>query len=233
MQVLESIDEYEKSIQNNKCIYDMQKIGIEIFKSYIINTKPDLSIEEFDMLMINKLLFYWFPRNKKYVSETQVYQIVSTIGDIYTHITSRSSSNQDFPSILELYGEEYKRAYKAKNMLLKMTLDPVISIEPLVIGFDRYKNKRKRESSVERSNAFIQAFFNVRECKEGGLIILSKMNSDKTYKILLEYPTYKYLKQGDIIHAVIRRKLFYVYWEIEELKGYYLQQATKFLSYDI
>ena len=233
MQVLESIDQYAKSIQNNKCVYDMQRIGIEIFKSYVINTKPNLKIEEFDMSMINKLLFYWFPKNKKYVSETQVYQIVSTIGDIYTHILNYTSSNKDFPSILELYGEEYKRAYRAKNMLLKMTLDPVISIEPLVIGFDRYKNKRKRQGLAERSTTFIQAFFNVTECKEGGLIILSKIDSDRTYKILLEYPVYKYLKNGDIIHAVIRKKLFYVYWEIEELKGYYLKEATKFLTYDM
>ena len=233
MQVLESIDRYTRLIQRNRCIYDVQKTGIDIFKSYINNVKPDIKVEELNIGVVDKLLLYWFPRNKKYVSETQVYQIVLTIGQICDYIFKESDCSNEFPNILDLYAEEYKRAYKAKNMLLSMTLDPVISIDPLIIGLDRYKNKRKKQSTLERSTTYVQSFFKIIECKEGGLVVLSKMGVDKTYKLLLEYPTYKYLKVGDIVHAVIRRKLFYVYWEFEELRGYYLQQASKFLSSEV
>ena len=233
MEVLESINQYTRSIQSDKCMYNRQKVVIDIVKTYINNTIPDIKVEDFDMGIIDKLLLYWIPKNKKYVTESQIYQIISTIVDIYTHIFNQKITNTECPSILDLYGEEYKRAYKAKNMLLSMTLDPVISIDPLIIGLDRYRNKRNKQGVSERSTTYVQALFEVLECKEGGLVVLGKMGSQKTYKLLLEYPTYKYLKVGDIIHAIIRRKLFYVYWEFEELRGYYLKQAMKFLSYDV
>ncbi len=233
MEVLDSINQYAKSIQSNSNVYSIQRMGIDIFKNYINNTVPDIKVDEFDIGMVDRLLLYWLPKNKRYISETQIYQILATIGDVYTYISNQNSVSEEFPNILDLYGDEYKRAYKAKNMLLSMTLDPVISIDPLIIGFERYKNKRNKQSSSNRSTTYVQALFEVVECKDGGLVVLSKLGTDKTYKILLEYPIYKYLKLGDLIHAIIRRKLFYVYWEFEELRGYYLQPAIKFLTNDM
>ncbi len=233
MEVLDSINQYAKSIQSNRNIYSMQRMGIDIFKNYINSTVPDIKVDDFDIGMVDRLLLYWLPKNKRYISETQMDQILATIGDVYAYILSQNNTNEELPSILDLYVDEYKRVCKAKYMLLSMTLDPVISIDPIIIGFERYKNKRNKQAGGDRATTYVQALFEVLECKDGGLVVLSKLGTDKTYKILLEYPTYKYLRAGDIIHAIIRRKLFYVYWEFEELRGYYLQQAIKFLSCEV
>ena len=122
------------------------------------------------------------------------------------------------------------RVYKAKNLLQKMTKDPVIAFNPLVIDLDKYRNKKKKTNYGEIATTYEQSLFEVQECKEGGQIILNKLTQNKQYKLLLEYPVYKYLKKGDILHAVIKRKLFYVYWELEEIKAYYLPQAINLLN---
>ena len=176
-------------------------------------------------------MLVWIPRNKKYLSEAEIYQIIYTIHDIFNYIKQKTDNQEigEVSTILELYGEEYMRVYKAKNLLQKMTRDPVVSVDPIVIDLEKYRDKKKRNSYSEIATTYEQALFKVEECKEGGQVILTKLSQDKQYKLLLEYPTYKYLKAGDLIQATIKRRLFYVYWEIEEVKTYYLPQAMDLL----
>ncbi len=233
MHLLERIEEYTQDIKKNSCVYEMQKSGIEVLSKYITNSGLNVPEDDFDRQMLNKLLLYWLPRNKKYLSDVEAYQIIYTIQDIYRYIKTKSQIKEketDTPTILESYGQEYMRVYKAKNMLLKMTKDPVVSVNPIVIALDKYKEKKKKNNNyTDLATTYEQAIFKVQECKEGGQVILTKLGQDKPYKLLLEYPVYKYLKVGDMMHAVIKRKLFYVYWEVEELKFYYLPQAREFL----
>lgn len=230
MHLLERIEEYVQDIKKNSYIYDIQKAGIEIFCKYITNSGLDIREEDLDRQMLDKLLLYWLPRNKKYLSDVEAYQIIYTIHDIYYYIKKRNKQEEvEAPTILESYGQEYMRVYKAKNMLLKMTRDPVVSVNPIIIALDKYKEKKKKNNYTDIATTYEQAVFEVQECKEGGQVILNKLGQSKPYKLLLEYPTYKYLRVGDILHAVIKRKLFYVYWEVEELKFYYLPQAQEFL----
>ena len=231
MHLLDRIEEYTQDIKKNSCVYEIQKSGIEVLCKYITNSGLNVPEDDFDRQMLNKLLFYWLPRNKKYLSEVEAYQIIYTIQDVYHYIKKMSQieeTDTDTPTILESYGQEYMRVYKAKNMLLKMTKDPVVSVNPIVIALDKYKEKKKKNSYTDLATTYEQAIFKVQECKEGGQVILTKLGQDKPYKLLLEYPVYKYLKVGDMMHAVIKRKLFYVYWEVEELKFYYLPQAQEF-----
>jgi len=79
------------------------------------------------------------------------------------------------------------------------------------------------------ATTYEQAVFKVEECKEGGQVVLVKLYQDKQYKLLLDFPTCKYFKKGDLIHAIIKRKLFYVYWELQEIKSYYLPEALAYL----
>lgn len=233
MHILERVENYVEEIKKKPYIYKIQKSGIEIFRNYIIANGLDRKEEEFNKELLDKLVLLWLPRNKKYLSEAQIYQIIYTLHDIFSYINKErliNSEQTEESTILELYGEEYMRVYKAKNLLQKMTKDPVISFNPLVIDLDRYRNKKKKTNYGEIATTYEQSLFEVQECKEGGQIILSKLTQNKQYKLLLEYPVYKYLKKGDILHAVIKRKLFYVYWELEEIKAYYLPQAINLLN---
>lgn len=145
MHLLERIEEYVQDIKKNSYIYDIQKAGIEIFCKYITNSGLDIREEDLDRQMLNKLLLYWLPRNKKYLSDVEAYQIIYTIHDIYYYIKKRNKQEEvETPTILESYGQEYMRVYKAKNMLLKMTKDPVVSVNPIIIALDKYKEKKKK-----------------------------------------------------------------------------------------
>jgi hypothetical protein len=230
MNVLEGIDSYTKYVKNNPYVYAIQKLGIEVFLRYISSNNLNIEIGDIQNSMIDKLLLYWIPKHQRYLSEVEAYQVVYTIHDLYNYLLKSDDKVQEenAPALLDLYGEEYMRVYRIRNMLLKMTKDPVIATNPLVIDLNNYKTKKKKGGYVEMATTYEQAIFKVQDCKEGGQIILSKIYHDKQYKLLLEYPAYKYFKKGDLIHAIIKRKLFYVYWEIEELKSYYLPEALSY-----
>lgn len=231
MHILERVENYIEEIKQKPYIYKIQRLGIEIFRNYVESNELDIREEDFHEGLLDKLVLVWIPRNKKYLSEAEIYQIIYTIHDIYNYIKQKNSnpSGDEVSTILELYGEEYMRVYKAKNLLQKMTKDPVISVDPIVIDLEKYRDKKKRDSYNEIATTYEQALFKVEECREGGQVILTKLSMDKQYKLLLEYPAYKYLKAGDLIQATIKRRLFYVYWEIEEVKAYYLPQAAELL----
>ncbi|MBP3886895.1 MAG: hypothetical protein J6F30_04475 [Cellulosilyticum sp.] len=226
MHILERVENYVEEIKEKPYIYKIQKLGIEIFKNYINANGLDIREEDFHKELLDKLILLWIPRTKKYLSEAEVYQVIYTIHDIYNYI----NKEKEISTILEVYGEEYMRIYKAKNLLQKMTKDPVISVDPIVIDLAKYKEKKKKSNYGEIATTYEQALFEVEECKEGGQVILNKVAQGKTYKLLLEYPAYKYLKKGDLIHAIIKRRLFYVYWEFEEVRAYYLPQAVELLN---
>ena len=237
MHILECVENYVSEIKQNPYVYKIQKLGIEVFKHYIDTSGLDVMKEDFNEEIIKRLILIWLPRNKKYLSEAEIYQVIYTIHDICNYIakeqlSERAVDETSEPTILELYGEAYMRVYKVKNLLQKMTRDPVVSVDPIVIDLEKYREKKKSNCN-EIATTYEQALFEVQECKEGGQIILNKLKQDKSYKLLLEYPAYKYMRKGDIIHAIIKRRLFYVYWEIEEVKAYYLPEAVQLLNINL
>lgn len=237
MHILERVEAYVQEVKQTPYVYKIQKLGIEIFKYYITSYSLDIREEDFHKELLDKLVLIWLPRNKKYLSEAEVYQIIYTIHDIFNYIQTtladghkENQQEQEASTILQLYGEEYMRIYKARNLLQRITKDPIISVDPIVVDLDKYRYQKGKKNYGEIATTYEQAFFEVQECKEGGQVILNKLGQTKQYKLLLEYPVYKYLRKGDILHATIKRKLFYVYWELEEIKAYYLPQALELLS---
>lgn len=237
MHILERVEAYVQEVKQTPYVYKIQKLGIEIFKYYITSYSLDIREEDFHKELLDKLVLIWLPRNKKYLSEAEVYQIIYTIHDIFNYIQTtladghqETQEEQEESTILQLYGEEYMRIYKARNLLQRITKDPIISVDPIVVDLDKYRYQKGKKSYGEIATTYEQAFFEVQECKEGGQVVFNKLGQTKQYKLLLEYPAYKYLRKGDILHATIKRKLFYVYWELEEIKAYYLPQALELLS---
>lgn len=233
MHILERVETYVQEVKQTPYVYKIQKLGIEIFKYYITSNSLDIREEDFHKELLDKLVLIWLPKNKKYLSEAEVYQIIYTIHDLFNYIQTKlpqeEQTEKEEPTILQCYGEEYMRVYKARNLLQRITKDPVISVDPFVVDLDKYRYKKEKKSYGEIATTYEQALFEVQECKEGGQVILNKISQTKQYKLLLEYPSYKYLRKGDILHVTIKRKLFYVYWELEEIKAYYLPQAIQLL----
>ncbi|WP_054742735.1 hypothetical protein [Cellulosilyticum ruminicola] len=156
MHILERINLYTQETKKNPYIYSLQKLGIELFREYITSSGLDVEESYLSKETLSKLIVYWIPKNKRYLSETQAYQVIYTIHDIYNYIVAHrvcedninhmtnientqsskeESSNERIepPTLLELYGEEYMRLYKVKNKLFSLTKDPVIAVDPLVL----------------------------------------------------------------------------------------------------
>jgi len=128
MNLLECINDYTKYVMNNSYVYKLQKPGIEVFTHYINSNSLNGEITDIKDIQMDRLLSYWIPRNKKYLSEVQAYQMVYTVHDIYQYILKYNNINKesDTPALLDIYGAEYMRVYKIRNMLLKMTKTPLL-----------------------------------------------------------------------------------------------------------
>lgn len=232
MNLLETVVLYKETLQKDKKTYSLQKLGIDIFYAYLEANPLITHIEYLEQGVLDRLFLYWIPKHKKYLSEKQAYQVVATIQSIYYFLLEQKNIETSCiaSTIVELYAEEYKRMYKIRSMLRRITKDPVISEEPFVIDFLCYCNKKRKKEFSERTTTYEQGVFEVIGCKEEGIVILQKTGQQKTYKLLLECPISRYLKVGDLLHAVIKKRLFYVYWEIGEIKAYYLKDALRYLS---
>lgn len=80
------------------------------------------------------------------------------------------------------------------------------------------ENRRKRKAfeanmgKEKLSATYEKGSFVVTKILEGGKILLTKNNKD--YPILMEYPKYKQIEEGEIIRCMLFKKVFYVYWEL-------------------
>lgn len=90
-----------------------------------------------------------------------------------------------------------------------------------VISLDVYKDKVKVKTKAKKEDmatTYDRGIYTIKEIKEGGQVVLDR--AGKEYKILLEYPHYKYLAEGMRLKALLKRKLFYVYWEVEYIQEF-------------
>lgn len=92
-----------------------------------------------------------------------------------------------------------------------------------VLSLESYKRKKTRQENTKdaiTATIYDKGIYTIKEIKEGGQVVLDR--AGKEYKMLLEYPTYKQLEAGMRLKALLKRKVFYVYWEIE-----YIQEIIK------
>lgn len=226
MTVLERIDDYIMKNRWKAYTYKVKKLGVDAFKRYIIENNLNIEETEFTRENLDEFILVWLPKNKKYLSDEEGYQAICTINDLFCQMKQETETS----IILDIYADEYRRIYKVRNLLLSLTKDPVIGVDPIVIDLSKYRQQKKQSFHNDLMTNYEQATFEVEECKDGGVVLLNKLGYNKTYKMLLEYPIYKYLKKGDILQACIKRKFFSVYWEFEEVKAYYLPQAKNLIK---
>ncbi|HOA81035.1 MAG TPA: hypothetical protein PKK61_08240, partial [Defluviitaleaceae bacterium] len=92
-----------------------------------------------------------------------------------------------------------------------------------------YKESKLKKSIKERNGVFEQGYFEVIDISPDCSITIKKKPKGRYAKILLDDDLVLHLKKGDILQLKITRRLFFTYWEIEEIKSCYLKEATKYL----
>lgn len=228
MDIIGQVGEYIRYVKQNPYIYEIQKSGVELFINFL-KQDPRRSIQEnLDKECMEYFLNIWVPKQCKYLSEIEAYNIVYTTQDIYMYIKQKTCEKIEEPIILDRYGSEYVRLYKSRRLLAQLSGDPVILTKPLVVSFLAYKEYKQKKQKRDTMSMYEQGIFKVDEINKEGYICLNKIGTKRYFRVLFKPSLLANFKVGDILHITLKRRIFFVYWEIEEVKGYYLPNAMSY-----
>lgn len=229
MDIIGQVKDYIGYVKQNPYIYEIQKQGIELFICFLRENPEDISGEVLDQSIVDYFLSLWVPKHRKYLSEVQAYNIVYTVHDIYMYIKKKFKEDFEEPIILDVYGQEYVRLYKSRKLIAELSGDPVVTSQPMVINFNAYKEYKQKQKKRDSMSMYEQGIFRVDEINSDGYISLNKIGTKRYFRVLFRPSLLANFKAGDILHITLRRRIFFVYWEIEEIKGYYLSNAMMYL----
>lgn len=229
MNLLNEIRDYTDYVRQNAYLYTLQKQGIVLLNKFITqqieNVAPKRSYKE----MIDYFLAVWIPKHKKYLSVEEAFNIVYAAQDFLTFIHRKYGLEEDTPLILDYYGEEYMRLYRVNEIVRKMVGDPVISMKPTVIDLQNYRDYKEKKEHKDSMAMYEQGLFYIEEISEEGYLVLNKVSNHKCCKVLMRRDWMGNFKVNDFLQVTLKRKIFFVYWEIEQFKGYYTEKAARYL----
>lgn len=229
MDIISQVKDYIQYVKQNPYIYEIQKQGIELFIKFLKQTPEYTTKETLDRKSIDYFLSFWVPKHRRYLSETQAYNIVYTIHDIYVYTNKKFKQVIEEPIVLDLYGQEYVRLYKSRKLLAQLSGDPILTTQPMVISFEAYKEYKQKKKKRDSMSMYEQGIFKVDEISKEGYISFNKLGTNKYFRVLFRPSLLVNFKAGDILHITLRRRIFFIYWEIEEIKEYYLSNAIAYL----
>lgn len=229
MNLLNEIRDYTDYIRQNTYLYTLQKQGIVLLNQFITHEIENVASKRGYKEMIDYFLAVWIPKHKKYLNVEEAFNIVYAAQDFLTFIHRKYDREEDTPFILDYYGEEYMRLYRVNEIVRKMVGDPVISMKPTVIDLQNYRDYKQKKERKDTMATYEQGLFCIEEINEEGYLVLNKVSSHKCCKVLMRRDWMNNFKVNDLIQVTLKRKIFFVYWEIEQFKGYYTEKASRYL----
>ncbi|MDA3730505.1 hypothetical protein PBV87_03160 [Niameybacter massiliensis] len=229
MNLLNEVRDYIEYIKKNTYIFSLQKQGLELLLGFNEDLKHSHTIPKGYVDALDYFLAVWVPKHKKYLKVEEAFNIAYTVQDLLTFIHKKYNSEDNTPIVLDYYGEEYLRVYKVNEIVRKMVGDPIISMTPTIIDLESYREYRDKQQHRDSMAMYEQGLFRVEEINDEGYIALSKINGQKYCKVLMRRDWMYNFKVDDILHVTLKRKIFFIYWEIEELKAYYPSKAAQYL----
>lgn len=229
MNLLNEIRDYIDYIKTNSYIFSLQRQGLELLLSFVEEHKYAIVKQRGYIEALDYFLAVWVPKRKKYLKVEEAFNIAYTVQDLLTFIHRKYNSEENTPIVLDYYGEEYLRVYKVNEIVRRMIGDPILSITPTVIDLESYKDYKEKQMRKDSMAMYEQGLFCVEEINDEGYIALRKLSNNKYCKVLMRKDWMYHFKVKDILHITLKRKIFFVYWEIEELKAYYPGKAARYL----
>jgi hypothetical protein len=229
MDWVEETKAYKKYIKQNVYVYELQSLAIRLFTQFL-ETNPHCRNQ--GQAGIDYFLNYWIPRCKPYLSAYDAYQIAYTMEDMYGYALKNRMNHyeggkQECVDFLGTSKEEYLRLYKARRALGRLIGEPVIHSDPMIIDLNAYILYRNNQRKKDRMSVREQGFFQIQEIAKEGLVSLKKIAHNQYYKVLLTPSVTSDMRKGDILHITLSKKIFFIYWEMVEVKGYYLEKVKK------
>lgn len=227
MVVLETITSY---IEGNSYLDENQKEALDIFYNYCNYTEPQMNIGEIDSSFFDEFITYWLPKNESRLKTWQVNEILKGVGGYCNHIRHlyHIPSLEKY-KIITSYKKECLRIYHLKGLFREYLGDPIVSLEPLIIDFEAYKQYKSRKVIKEKNGVYQQGLFKVIEIDYDNTVVFRKLPKGNCVRIILTKGLILYMKKGDILQLRIKQKKFFALWEIEDLRNYYLAEAGQYL----
>lgn len=230
MTVIQTIEDYI-SYMNTSFIQKPQDIKcISLLYDYCRQKEPTLEIEELDQRFLDEFFLYWLPRKNKNLSDDKIYFLFPAIKRYSTYLKNKYKKDISLDKPLDKFVEEFVRIIHLSRAFSRFVGNPILSADPLIIDLRCYKQNKIKKTSKEKSGVFEQGYFEVIDIAADCSITIKKKPTGRYAKVLLDDNLVPYLRKGDILHLKLTRKLFFTYWEIEDIKTCYLKEAQKYLS---
>ena len=221
------------NIYNNKnsSIKKEDNLALKIFNDYCEKYCYNIQLMQVNQELFKKFILYYLPKQYMCLAQKNTKTILLEIYSFLENI--KTNYNFDVTNFFEInynkYIEDTVRIMNLRKEMQRCIKSPVISWNPLVIDFNYYK----QNNTLNKKNWFIK-----RECIEQGYYETVDVLNNNVYlfrklhvpysiiKIKFEKNNIKLLKNSDIIHMKIKRKMFSKIWDIVEIKGCYLNKEN-------
>ncbi|MGL4800369.1 MAG: hypothetical protein ACRCWY_13385, partial [Cellulosilyticaceae bacterium] len=130
MDMLNELSAYKCFVKQNPYVYTLQKQGIDLLYSFFTSLEKERGNHLERDQYIDYFLAVWVPKHKKYLSDTEAFNIVYTVQDFLAYMEDKCDEEDVFPIVLDMYKEAYGRVYKARKLIREMIGDPIISVDP-------------------------------------------------------------------------------------------------------
>lgn len=230
MTVLQTIEDYIAYV-NTSFIQKPQDIKcISLLYEYFRQKDSSLELEDLDQRLLDEFFVYWLPRKNKTLSDDKIYYLFPAIQRYFTYLKTKYKKEVTLFKPLDKFVEDFIRIIHLSRAFSRFVGNPVISADPLVIDLRCYKETKIKKNTKDKSGVFEQGYFEVLDIAPDCSITIKKKPSGRYAKVLLDDNLIPYLRKGDILHLRMTRKLFFSYWEIEDIKTCYLKEALEYLS---
>ncbi|WP_341876149.1 hypothetical protein [Defluviitalea saccharophila] len=230
MTVLQTIEDFIAYV-NTSLIQKPQDIKcISLLYEYFRQKEPNLELEDLDQRFLDEFFLYWLPKKNKKLSDDKIYYLFPAIQRYFTYLKTKHKKEVSLFKPLDKFVEDFVRIIHLSRAFSRFVGNPVISTDPLVIDLRCYKENKIKKYTKDKSGVFEQGYFEVLDIAPDCSITIKKKPSGRYAKVLLDDNLIPYLRKGDILHLRMTRKLFFTYWEIEDIKTCYLKEAQKYLS---
>ncbi|NLK20864.1 MAG: hypothetical protein GX308_01990 [Epulopiscium sp.] len=231
MTVLQTIEDYISYVNPSPTEKPKDIKCINLLREYCREMEPGLEIEDLDRRFFDEFFLYWLPKKNKMLSEEKLYFLFPSIQKYFTYLKSKyklEELNTFIP--VDKFMDEFIRIIHLSKAFSKFVGNPVLSIDPLIIDLRCYRQNKYKKSMKEKNGVFEQGYFEVIDIFPDCSITIKKKPTGRYAKVLLDESLVPYLRKGDILHLKMTRRLFFTYWEIEDIKTCYLKEAQKYLG---
>lgn len=204
--------------------------AMDLFMSFIIKQYRFLTLDNLNGECVDKFLFVFLPKQINGFNYFLIDDVVCAINLLSDYLNK--NYNIDIGKKYECDISEIKRLCDVKQEFDRFLNNPVLSYSPLVIDFQRYRNRALKTQIQSFFQNKDKGYFTVEDIFSETTVVVRKMYTGRFIKITLDREIVKRIKQKDILYMSVKQSPLFS-WEIEQLFKYYPSVAINYLKSEV